>query len=116
MITSQGLLLAIGWFLVRFGIPVLFTVIVCWIFKKFDDRWQAEARSYREKSGIENLAPIVRCWVLNECPEEQREECPAYKEQNIPCWQHFRAANGYLQEKCLSCRVFRGAPKPVIGD
>jgi hypothetical protein len=116
MDTTQGLLIAIAWSLLRFGLPVILTVFVCWLFRRIDERWKAEAKSYREKTGIETLMPTIRCWVLNDCPEEKREKCMAYQEQHIPCWQHFRSMNGELKETCIGCGVFRGVPIPVTGD
>jgi len=116
--TTQGLLLAIGWFLLRFGLPVLATALVIWFFKRLDARWQSEAQEYTERTGLESLVPAVRCWLLNDCPEERRQKCPAYQNQEKPCWQHYRLVDGSLKESCLSCRVFRGAPAsaPVAGD
>ena len=113
METTQGLLLAIGWFLLRFGLPVLGTTLVIWLFRRLDARWQAEAREYKKHTGLESLVPVVRCWILNDCPEERRQNCPAYQNQDKPCWQHFRAVDGALKQSCLECRVFRAAPAPV---
>lgn len=113
METTQGLLLAIGWFLLRFGLPVLFTALVIWLFKQLDVRWQAEANEYKERAGLESLMPAVRCWILNDCPEENMKDCPAYKNQDKPCWQNFRAVDGSLKEYCLGCGIFRGTPVPV---
>ncbi len=113
METTQGLLLAIGWFLLRFGTPILATALVIWLFKRLDSHWQAEAKEYQEHSKLENLVPLVRCWLLNDCPEKKRQNCPAYIEQNKPCWQYFRATDGSLKEGCLGCGVFRGAPIPI---
>jgi hypothetical protein len=112
MDTIGGLLLAIGWFLLRFGVPVL----VCWIFRRMDARWQAEGEAYRRKAGIQQLVPVVRCWLFNDCSVEQRAKCKAFQDQSIPCWQHFRRKNGELKEDCIGCGVFRGVLKPVIGD
>jgi hypothetical protein len=114
--TAQGLLLAIGWFLLRFGLPVIVTALAIGYFKRLDARWQAEAQEYKERSGFENLVPVVRCWLFNDCPEEQRQKCPAYQDQKKPCWQHYRAIDGSLKESCLGCSVFKGALVPVSGD
>lgn len=116
MDTTQGLLLAISWFLLRFGVPVLVTALVIWLFKQLDSRWQAEAQELQERIGPETLMPAVRCWVLNDCPEDKMQNCPAYQHREKPCWQNFRAVDGSLQENCLGCGVFRGAPVPVAGD
>jgi hypothetical protein len=113
----QGVATTLIWSLLRFGLPVGLTLVVCWFFKRLDARWQAEAEEYQEKVGKEKvLLPALRCWLKNECPPEQIKDCPAYQNQDIPCWQHYRAPNGQLKEDCLGCDVFRGAPAPVIGD
>jgi hypothetical protein len=116
MESIQGFLLAVGWFLLRFGLPVIATLAVCWLFKKIDARWQSEGEAFRKELGIENLVPAIRCWVLNDCPPEKRENCRAYLDKNTPCWQHFRAKSGELKESCIGCGVFRGAPAIVTGD
>ena len=112
----QGLLYLLGWFLLRFGLPILLTILVCWAFSHLDARWRAQAEETRKQAVASGAIPVIRCWLLNDCPEEKREKCLAYQEQSTPCWQHFRCNNGELKEKCLGCQVFRGAPAPAIGD
>lgn len=68
MTTLQGLFLAIGWVLLRFGLPVLVTVILYQVFKYIDQRWQAQAGEFRRKSGLNSLTPAMRCWALKKCP------------------------------------------------
>ncbi len=116
MNTFEGFLLALGWFVLRFGLPVLATVLICRFFQRLDARWQAEAAKYQQINREKGLVPAIRCWVFNDCPEEQRAGCQAYQEQHVPCWQHFRAEGGELKEGCLGCGVFRGATVPAIGD
>ncbi len=114
--TLEGFLLALGWFLLRFGLPIALTVLVCWIFKRIDEKWKVEGEAYRKETGVENKMSIVRCWLFNNCPEEERSKCKAYLDQKIPCWQHFRGKNGELKQDCIGCGVFRGIPEPAIGD
>ena len=116
MESTQGILISVGWFLLRFGIPVGITLLVCRLFRNIDSKWREEGNTYLQKIGKKGVVPIVRCWILNDCPEEKRESCLAYQEQNVPCWQQFRSRNGELKEQCFGCGVFRGAPVPVIGD
>mgnify|MGYP003959259255 FL=1 len=116
METPQGLLLALFWFVMRFGLPVVLTALIILLFKRLDDRWQAEAQEYQQRSTPESLFPALRCWILNDCPEERHQNCKAYQNQDIPCWQNFRTVDGSLKESCLGCGVFRGAPVPVSGD
>jgi len=116
MNSSQGLLLAIGWFLLRFGIPFILTIVVCWFFKRIDARWKAEAEAYRKKIEATRGMSVVRCWLFNNCSEDKHEKCPAYLNQATPCWQQFRASTGQLQERCLGCGIFRGVPTIAAND
>jgi hypothetical protein len=117
MDTMQGFLLAVAWFLLRFGLPLIGTILVCWFFKRLDARWQEEAEVYKREKGFDHRVPVTHCWLFSACSEEKREKCPAYQNQNIPCWQHFRNKNGELKDNCIGCIVFRGAPPlPTIGD
>lgn len=116
METLQGFLLALAWFLLRFVIPIGATVMVCWLFKRLDNRWKAEAEAYQKEMGIVSRATAVDCWILNNCPDERREACPAYKNLTVPCWQQFRKTNGELKEGCIGCGVFRGAPSFAASD
>jgi len=116
METWVGLLLAIGWFLLRFGVPILGTALIVLFFKWLDKHWQRESLDRRISMGAQAMLPIVQCWSINNFPEEKCQNCVAYQDQSIACWQHFRAVDGSLKEDCLSCKVFLGVPAPVIGD
>ena len=98
--------LAIG-LLLRLAIPIAATLLVIFILRKLDKRWQAEAK----------LAPAkvekAECWKVKGCPPEQAKDCIAAKSQ-LPCWQVKRLPNGYLNEDCLSCPVFIEAPVPSL--
>ena len=112
----QGFLIAAGWFVLRFGLPIMVTIVICKLFQKMDLRWMVESKAYREKAGIADMMPAIRCWAFNDCSEEKKKECHAYQNKNIPCWQLFRSQTGELKEDCLGCGVFRGTPVPAIGD
>lgn len=116
MATWEGFLLATGWFLLRFGVPILGTALVVIFFRWLDQRWQRQSLERRAGMGAQAVLPIVKCWAIKDCPEEKCQDCIAYQNQSKPCWQHFRAADGCLKQACIDCQVFRGAPVPVIGD
>ena len=106
----NALLTVIIGLLIRFGLPIILTVILVYLLKRLDERWQAEAR--RELLEV----PMVRntgCWDVKNCTPEQRKSCSAYSHPETPCWQHFRDKQGALQDRCLGCDVFRQAPIPV---
>jgi hypothetical protein len=116
METFEGLLISIAWFVVRFGLPILLTLALVWFLRKLDTRWQEHAEEVRAQAVADGLVPVMKCWLLNDCPDEVRANCSAYQNQGKPCWQHFRSNDGCLKEDCLDCKVFKGAPVPVVGD
>ena len=116
METWEGLLIAIGWFLMRFGVPILGTILIVLFFKRLDQRWQRETMDRRASLGANAMLPIIQCWAINNCPAEKCQGCAAYQDQSQPCWQHFRAADGAMKEDCLGCKVFLGVSAPAIGD
>lgn len=108
MTTWQGVLLAIAWFLLRFGLPVVFNqVLIRWL-KRWDERWLAEAQQAATSGG----GCETPCWSILGCPAEKRQNCRAFLDGQWPCWQYFRSADGALAPRCLRCRVFRSAPAP----
>ena len=106
MDSTQGLWLTISWFLLRFGLPVLLTMVLIVLFSKIDSRWRDEALAQRENLVQDGVISLINCWVFNDCPPEKREKCPAYQENYISCWQVFRDNYGTLREGCLDCKVF----------
>lgn len=116
MDTWEGLFLATGWFLLRFGLPILGTVLIVIFFKRLDRRWQRETMDRRASLGANAMLPVVQCWADKNCPAEKCQNCVAYQDHSKPCWQHFRAVDGSLKEECLACPVFIGVSAPAIGD
>ncbi len=116
METWEGLSLAIGWFLLRFGLPILGTILIVIFFKRLDHRWQRETLDRRESMGAQAMLPVVQCWATNNCPAEKCQNCIAFQDHSKPCWQHFRVKDGSLKEECLGCKVFLGVPAPAVGD
>jgi hypothetical protein len=94
--------------LLRFGLPMAITVVVVFILRKLDARWQAETEEVPPT--VEMVSP--HCWEIKNCMPEQMRECPT-PTSTQPCWQVRRQKNGYLREECLTCQVFNQAPLPV---
>lgn len=100
--TSAALAVLTG-LAVRLMIPILITVVVVLVLTSLDRRWQSEATT--TASRVQKPA----CWEMKHCSAEQRKTCAGFK-SDAPCWQAFRLTNGYLEQKCLGCPVFAGAP------
>jgi hypothetical protein len=108
METLNPLLAVIAGFALRLAIPIAITAIAIYFLRRLDTRWQAEAEELLLLPAVEK----PKCWEVHNCPPEKRKSCPGYQSEQ-PCWQAFREENGYLQERCLGCDVFRQAPIPV---
>jgi hypothetical protein len=107
METLTSFLYLLAGLLVRLAIPIAATLLVIYILRRLDKRWQAEA----------DLEPVQvekpECWKIKDCPPEQVKDCAAAKAP-LPCWQVKRLPNGYLNEDCISCPVFIDAPVPTL--
>lgn len=99
-------------FVLRIGIPVAVTIVIIYILRRLDERWQAEAKA--ESQAALALARVEgkRCWEVKGCPQENLAKCPTTNSQQ-PCWQTFRTTDGHLRESCLGCEVFLKAPAPA---
>jgi len=94
----------------RVAIPIVFTFLIIKLLRWLDERWKQEADV---DAGQLVKVGNVGCWDVNNCPEGKRAGCMAYQNPDTPCWQVFRGMSGKLQERCISCDVFRHAPVPV---
>ena len=105
---TPAILSVVTGFTLRLAIPIVITAIAVFFLHRLDIRWQIEAKE-------ELLMPVVekpKCWEINGCSAEMRATCAGFQSEQ-PCWQAFRKENGYLQEGCLGCDVFRKAPIPA---
>lgn len=107
METLTSLFYILAGFFLRLAIPIVGTLLLVVILRKLDERWQAEA----ERQPMPMDKP--ECWKIKGCAAEQIENCPALK-SSLPCWQVYRLPNGYLNEECISCKVFVEAPVPTL--
>lgn len=96
----------LGFFL-RLAIPILGTVLLIFLLRKLDARWQVEA----ERQSMAFDKP--QCWKIKGCAPAQVEKCPGAR-STLPCWQVYRLPNGYLNEECINCEVFIEAPIPTL--
>lgn len=87
----------------RLVIPILITVLAVFFLRRLDAHWQSEGKF------VPLSVKKPECWKINNCPPELRKTCPGGLSP-LPCWQAMRLPNGYLQDKCFDCRIFRSAP------
>ena len=107
MDTLMSFLYIVAGFILRLAIPIAGTLLLIFVLRKLDARWQAEA----ELRPVSAIKP--ECWKIKECTPDQIENCAAVT-SSLPCWQVYRLPNGYLNEDCLSCQVFTQAPVPTL--
>ena len=91
--------------LVRLALPIVVTLMLVFFLRKLDAHWQEEAQH------VVSTVEKPQCWKIKGCSTEHRTNCPAFSSPR-PCWQVYRQPNGYLNEKCLTCKVFIDAPIP----
>jgi hypothetical protein len=109
--TLSGILAVLFGVLLRFGLPLAFTVLAAWGLRRLDQHWQGRSRGGLGLGHALGAGTLqVRCWEVMQCGGEARRSCPAYLRSEEPCWQVYRAVEGRLPERCLTCRVFREAP------
>jgi hypothetical protein len=93
---------------IRLIVPLLLTALVVYGLHRLDLRWQLEAKRERDLLA-EGKSP---CWMQEGLSiEESRFRAASGKQ---PCWQVHRLPNGYLEQACLDCEVFRDAPAPDV--
>ena len=102
---SYSLLAILIGLAVRLALPVAITLIAVYLLRKLDAHWQKQAEY--ELSHAADEEP--ESWDLKDCPIEKRSAQPLAT-SSLPCWQTHRLPNGYLNEECLSCAIFRDAP------
>lgn len=107
MDTLISILYILAGLLLRLAVPIAGTILVIFILRTLDERWQTEAELQP------NPVDKPQCWKVKGCTPEQVRDCSA-STSSLPCWQVYRLPNGYLNEECLSCPVFIEAPAPTL--
>lgn len=109
METIYTLIAFVGGILIRFGIPLIITLVAIYLLRRLDAHWRAEA----QQKPVYEPTELPHCWEIKGCSPEKRAQCEGFVHAGEqPCWQTYRAENGYLKEACLDCSVFRSAPIP----
>ena len=112
---TVDILVIIGMFVLRLGVPLVFTVGVGYLFRRLDARWEAAAESRPETVRSKAMAAAKEpCWKEKGCSEDQRSRCPACHFGDIPCWLARLRSEGRLPTKCKDCgRFTTPAAQPV---
>jgi hypothetical protein len=103
-----AILTVIAGFVFRLAIPIAITAVAIYFLRRLDTRLKVEVET-------QLLQPVVekpKCWEIHGCSAEMRATCSGCQSEQ-PCWQALRKDNGYLQDRCLGCDVFRKAPIPT---
>lgn len=100
----------VGLFAVRLAIPVAITVGVCYLLRRLDAHWQAQADA--AASGPETgtpaaAAPATPCWIIKKCPESRYVRCPAYQQPSLACWLVRLRRDGRMSSACPNCAIFQ---------
>lgn len=123
MVELQHLLILLGLFLLRIGVPLAITLGLGYVLIRLDERWKAEAQAEREaREEREERVPARRptvlarqitpavasppCWQVKDCDPVQRITCPAWNRPELPCWLAHMKADGALPDRCPECTLF----------
>lgn len=109
------LLVIVGMFVLRLGVPLAITLAVGYGLHRLDARWEAEARADRNRAelpvDVKALKKSERpCWEVKGCNEAQKAECPACRLLDIPCWVARLRTTGLLPFECQGCELFMLSP------
>lgn len=123
----MDVLVILGMFLLRLGLPLALVLAVGYWLRRLDARWEAEARRQRPVVTPEPLPTVwpvgmpavwatgpagavdvfgLPCWQLRGCDPTRREQCPAYQQPDGPCWLARSEAEGALPAACATCLIF----------
>jgi len=109
------ILVIIGLFLLRLGLPLAITVAVGYGLRRLDAKWQAEALAQwqaedpTQKEIVETLetVPIEQLCRKKKGYEELIQSLePGCALLDIPCWLARLRATGRLPEECRECELF----------
>ncbi len=109
----------VGMFMLRLGVPLAITVVVGYMLRRLDTKWQAEAMARQadvavaktEASQAEPALAMFKvidqpCWIFKDCPEPSYKQCPAYEYPDLPCWMARLRTEGRLPSPCHRCGLF----------
>lgn len=118
------ILIVIGMFALRLGVPVGLTVAIGYLLRRLDSRWEAEARARPEVIRRHRAAAAQRpCWEERGCTESEKSRCAACQHTDIPCWLARLRSERRLPATCPECArygltvsVADGADVALLGN
>ena len=109
-------LVIVGLFLLRLGIPIIITLAVGYLLRRLDAKWEAEAQENSQSSTTPQMASTRKpCWEEKGCTEQQMAQCPACKWHDLPCWMARLRVENKLPTACIDCPRFtsKRTPHPI---
>jgi hypothetical protein len=109
VVNMDGLLevlVIIGMFILRLGVPLLVTVALGYLLRRLDTRWEAEAQAEAKTRRKMEVAQQQPCWVEKGCSPEHYTRCPGYRFSHLPCWLARLRAQNQLPAGCPDCTRF----------
>jgi hypothetical protein len=114
MSRASELFFLIALFVLRLGVPVAFTLAVCFLLRRLDRKWEEEAQlgavsaeAAGDGEAPSDTATSLPCWLIKGCGPERYENCAAYHNRALPCWLARLRAEGRIPQPCSSCSLFR---------
>jgi hypothetical protein len=101
----QDTWIVLGLFMARLGVPIAVTLLVAYLFRRLDRKWEQEALQRSVGAGGSVSQPSI-CWVDKDCGPLRRADCPASKPGVTTCWQARLYVQGQLPRGCLQCQRF----------
>lgn len=106
-------LVVIGLFLLRLAVPLAITLILGYLLRRLDARWESETQSYSDTVATEEPAAVQQtCWEAKECSPRRRSRCPACRLAYIPCWLARLRVENRLPAECTTCVRFTSRTVP----
>lgn len=99
----QEVLVVIGMFVLRLGVPLLIALTVGYLLRRLDSRWEAEAQSEAQLRREMEAAQEIPCWEEKDCLEEDYMRCPGHAYSHLPCWLARLRAQSTLPAECPDC-------------
>ncbi len=114
MSRASEFFILIALFVLRLGVPVAFTLAVCFLLRKLDRKWEEEAQhqpvpvqASDDGDASSEATRSLPCWLIKGCGSERYEGCPAYQNRSLPCWLARLRVEGRIPQTCSSCSLFR---------